>query len=51
MLLRKPIPRSPGRGGTLSNRKALTLGISTLFGLLITFLMLFPVYWMVANSV
>jgi multiple sugar transport system permease protein len=34
----------------LRNRKALAKGISTIFGLLITFLMLFPVYWMVANS-
>ena len=50
MLLRKPVQRSPGRGGMLHSRKALTLGISTIFGLLITFLMLFPVYWMVANS-
>ncbi len=32
------------------NRKALSMGTSTIFGILITFLMLFPVYWMVANS-
>ena len=34
----------------LRNRKALARGTATIFGLLITFLMLFPVYWMVANS-
>lgn len=50
MLLRNTVQRSPDRGRTLRNRKVLALGISTIFGLLITFLMLFPVYWMVANS-
>ncbi len=34
----------------IRNRKALSMGTSTIFGILITFLMLFPVYWMVANS-
>jgi multiple sugar transport system permease protein len=32
------------------NRKVITMGGSTIIGILITFLMLFPVYWMLANS-
>lgn len=43
MLLRNPIRSYP-------DRKALLRGGATIFGILITFLMLFPIYWMVANS-
>jgi multiple sugar transport system permease protein len=49
-LLRNPVQHYAGEGRMLRNRKALTMGASTIFGLLITFLMLFPVYWMLANS-
>ena len=46
--MRNPVQRYPG--GMLRNRKAFRMGGSTIIGILITFLMLFPVYWMLANS-
>jgi multiple sugar transport system permease protein len=50
MLLRNPVQRYPDRRQALHNRKIISMGGSTIFGILITFLMLFPVYWMLANS-
>ncbi len=48
--MRNPVQRYPGRNEILRNKKAIVRGGATIFGILITFLMLFPVYWMVANS-
>ncbi len=48
--MRNPVQRYPGRNEIFRNKKAIVRGGATIFGILITFLMLFPVYWMVANS-
>src|SRR5436305_9640734 len=50
MFLRNPVHNPTGGSRMLLNRKAIGMGVATILGILITFLMLFPVYWMLANS-
>lgn len=43
-------PISISTGGIRINRKTIGMSGATILGIIVTFLMLFPVYWMLANS-